>query len=398
MLSFTLGTATLTSTFADELDDRKDELTQQLADERANIAAAKEDLAAAQQELANARGSLEQAQAELNIANRELEVAQAEDARLAKELEIAIADLDIANEKVRQGEIALQAQRDRMTLSVQALTQNEPTLILVAIFFANLGTVDFADQVQWTREVFNIVQSEFQKLLRIQSDLEAAQKLAADAEQAVRSKREEAAAAYAVAQDKQRAAQAAADRVLLLIQAASDAEKSADSSLAIAQASEQDLLKEMAAIQAEIAKRDPGESRPADSGSFFHLPLDPGWSLTSPFGWRIHPVYGYQSYHSGTDLANGCGKPLYAAEAGQVIRAGYYGEFGNYTVIDHGLIDGNRYSTGYAHQVSFAVSVGDWVYRGQLLGYTGRTGLATGCHVHWQVWKNGVLGNVMEYV
>src|SRR5690606_32348259 len=115
-----------------------------------------------------------------------------------------------------------------------------------------------------------------------------------------------------------------------------------------------------------------------------------------PHGGRISSYYGPRSVscqngkcsssnHGGLDFANGCGAPIYAAAAGTVDYAGYNGGFGNYTRIQHG----RGVATGYAHQSRFAVSRGQHVSAGQVIGYAGNTGNSLGCHLHFEVYING---------
>jgi len=101
-----------------------------------------------------------------------------------------------------------------------------------------------------------------------------------------------------------------------------------------------------------------------------------GFTVSSPFGWRTVP---YREFHSGVDLAVGCGTPIVAAADGVVTYAGWNNSLGNYTEISHGSL-----STGYGHQASIVVTVGEQVKQGELIGYVGSTGMSTGCHVHFQ--------------
>jgi murein DD-endopeptidase MepM/ murein hydrolase activator NlpD len=107
--------------------------------------------------------------------------------------------------------------------------------------------------------------------------------------------------------------------------------------------------------------------------------------IVSGFGYRTHPVYGTTRFHSGVDIGAACGQPIFAAEEGTVLSAGYNGGYGNATVIDHG----GGLSTLYAHQSSIGVSSGQKVSRGQQIGLVGTTGLSTGCHLHFEVRVNG---------
>ncbi|MFV0429855.1 MAG: M23 family metallopeptidase [Arachnia sp.] len=106
--------------------------------------------------------------------------------------------------------------------------------------------------------------------------------------------------------------------------------------------------------------------------------------LTSPYGMRRHPVTGVMKLHDGTDLAAPCGTPVRATWAGTVTSAGYDGAYG-YRVI---VADAAGRS-GYAHLASMSVRAGDTIQAGTVLGTVGSTGMSTGCHLHWMVWRGG---------
>ncbi|OLE25575.1 MAG: hypothetical protein AUG44_15570 [Actinobacteria bacterium 13_1_20CM_3_71_11] len=96
--------------------------------------------------------------------------------------------------------------------------------------------------------------------------------------------------------------------------------------------------------------------------------------------WQLHP---------GIDIAAAPGTPIYAAAAGRVTRAGWYGGYGNYTCIEHGQFDGQRLSTCYGHQSTLLVTPGQQVAAGQVLGLVGSTGASTGPHLHFEVRLDG---------
>ena len=119
-----------------------------------------------------------------------------------------------------------------------------------------------------------------------------------------------------------------------------------------------------------------------------------GWTapvsgrITDPFGMRLHPFTGGWRLHGGTDLAAGCGTPIFAAAGGTVVYAGPYGTYGNWVLIDHG----NGIETGYAHIMNggILVGVGQWVGPGMNIALVGTTGSSTGCHLHFEVRTGGV--------
>ena len=111
--------------------------------------------------------------------------------------------------------------------------------------------------------------------------------------------------------------------------------------------------------------------------------------ITSRFGNRLDPYYHVWQLHPGIDIAAAPGTPIYAAAAGRVTRAGWYGGYGNYTCIEHGQFDGQRLSTCYGHQSTLLATPGQQVAAGQVLGLVGSTGASTGPHLHFEVRLDG---------
>ena len=130
---------------------------------------------------------------------------------------------------------------------------------------------------------------------------------------------------------------------------------------------------------------EPNASIPETSRVVFPLPEDT-WVLTSPFGYRTHPITGERSLHEGTDYAAPDGTPIYAAADGIVSVADYTQAWGGHIVIDH-TIDGKPVSTGYIHmwKTGIHVTVGQKVTAGQHIGDVGSSGNSTGPHLHFEV-------------
>lgn len=114
-----------------------------------------------------------------------------------------------------------------------------------------------------------------------------------------------------------------------------------------------------------------------------------GWpvsgEITSPYGYRVHPIWGTTIYHSGIDIGVDEGTPVHAADGGVVVWSGWMGGYGYAVVIDHG----NGLSTLYGHNSELAVDEGQSVAKGQVISYAGSTGNSTGPHVHFEVRVNG---------
>ncbi len=115
--------------------------------------------------------------------------------------------------------------------------------------------------------------------------------------------------------------------------------------------------------------------------------------ITSGFGWRTHPILGYQRFHSGVDFGADYGSVIRAADRGVVIFAGWYGGYGNAVIIDHG----NNITTLYGHSSELYVSEGQSVERGQPIAAIGSTGLSTGPHLHFEVRQAGEPIDPMAY-
>ena len=116
----------------------------------------------------------------------------------------------------------------------------------------------------------------------------------------------------------------------------------------------------------------------------FSMPVS-GARMTSSFGMRFHPILGFSRMHQGVDLAAPYGTPIVAASDGVVRFAGWHGGHGNFVQIAHA----GGMGTGYGHMSRYVVHPGESVRQGQLIGYVGSTGLSTGPHCHFEVYRGG---------
>lgn len=134
-----------------------------------------------------------------------------------------------------------------------------------------------------------------------------------------------------------------------------------------------------------------GSSQVIVSESGFAWPLPGYLTLTSKYGWRT--LYGRSEFHLGTDIPAPRGTPIQAAKTGKVTTSTSHWSYGNYVVVTHS--DGTQ--TLYAHMSQRAVSVGQVVSQGQVIGYVGSTGNSTGNHLHFEIWVNGKRTNAENY-
>jgi murein DD-endopeptidase MepM/ murein hydrolase activator NlpD len=161
---------------------------------------------------------------------------------------------------------------------------------------------------------------------------------------------------------------------------------------AMYESSERQLERESIKLVYKISELSTGKNdNPESTGSFSYPVRAP---ITSPFGPRRHPIFGVRSMHSGIDLAAPYGTPIKASEGGVVIYSGWYGGYGKVVILDHA----KGFSTLYAHLSSTKVSVGARVKQGEVVGFEGSTGYATGPHLHFEVREQGKPKNPVIYL
>ncbi|MDQ3766189.1 MAG: peptidoglycan DD-metalloendopeptidase family protein [Actinomycetota bacterium] len=155
------------------------------------------------------------------------------------------------------------------------------------------------------------------------------------------------------------------------------------------------LLAARAARRAEQAKSlfaATPTATPVVAGARFMWPA--AGAVVSPFGYRVHPIFGDLRLHAGVDIGGAYGAPVVAGDAGAVVSAGVMGGYGNAIVVDHG----GGLATTYNHLSLIGVASGQQVARGEVLGSVGSTGYSTGPHLHFEVRVNGVPVDPMPYL
>ena len=158
---------------------------------------------------------------------------------------------------------------------------------------------------------------------------------------------------------------------------------------------ERELARQSANLQTMISKNTNTSNTNISSGSFLK-PI--GGRITSPFGWRTHPIFNSRTFHSGVDIGGPNYGNIVASNAGKVIYSGWYGGYGKVVIVDHGTVNGQPTTTLYAHMSTILVNNGQQVSKGQVIGKEGTTGYSTGPHCHFEVRINGKPNNPLNYI
>ena len=334
-------------------------------------------------QLAEAEAQQAAAQEKRQLLTQQLNAINAEIANI--DAQISYYDGEIAQkEEERKEAEAREAEQYELFCQRVRMMEEQGTVSYWSILFDSRDFSDLLDRIAdvdavmaYDNEVMDQLIATREELERLQADLESARA----EEQAAKEQQE---AKKAEQQAKVAEAQALLDQInadVAEVNRQLDAEDAAAANLQAEIAKKQKQLE-------EERKQQNVTLPPTGSGYQWPLPSS-CLTLTSAFGYRIHPISGQPHSHTGIDVSAAGGTPIYAAKGGQVIMSEYGSgvnwSYGNFVVIDHG--DGT--TTLYAHMSSRAVSEGQMVTQGQTIGYVGNTGNSKGNHLHLEVRVNG---------
>lgn len=397
----------------DDLDDQQAAVAQQVSASNEEVTAEDQALISAQTVLASSKQQLATAQAQLAAAQSARDAAATADSAAQAALNAANDALTKANGDLAAAQAAVVAQREAVGSTVRASAQQNSELVTIGLLVGGKTSTGLSNRVQWTDQAFRAQQSKLDSLSAAELRFEAAQQKQQEAQKQADAQRQQAASALATAQQTADAAQAAEQKVQALVTQSNSDEAAAQQALAAALKKNTELKAQQAALTQQIQKRNEeqaaeaarqkaadaaaaaaaaaGTSTPSSTKSVLIDPV-PGAPVTSPYGYRINPILNTKELHDGVDLGASCGAPIHASASGtvaQVIPADQSAGWGNRLVLDHGLVNGVYLATGYNHAEGYIVKVGDQVSQGQVIGYVGATGLATGCHLHFHTYVNG---------
>lgn len=427
---------------ADDLDETRDRVGQQLTAAAAQLDADTKRLAEVGSALDRSRGQLQGARDQLAETQAQLAQAEREDAHAAHQWAQAQADLDLAGAAVAAGERKVEAQRLKVGTVARSQYQQQTGMVGIGMVVTGASTGDINNRIQWSATVLSATQAEMDELQALQRSLVAARERQAQIEHETAVARQSAAANLIARQQLSADAAAQERHIASLVASNAALEASASQQVAATEAQTHALSGERTEVEARIAERNarwaaeearlaeteaagaqppaahdarttgdgapvamPAEAaRPSSARKPRHAssrtssrlsalasPVD--GLLTSRFGMRLHPVLKVWKLHDGTDYGAACNAPIRAAADGVVAERYYNAGYGNRLMVDHGRINGRYTTTGYNHATHYTVNVGQRVSQGQVIGYVGSTGYSTGCHLHLMTWVDGRVAN-----
>ncbi|UMG91612.1 M23 family metallopeptidase [Nocardioides sp. TF02-7] len=345
-------------------------------------------------------GQLRAARSRLQRVRTDLRAARVERARLARELAQAQDRLERVAAELDAAEADVAAQRDLLRRSVLDMeTRGNPELAVMDAITSS-GSIQEMLVAETGGEM--ILGREDQAL----TAFEAAEAALQHKKDEVKAARDEVAAQEEAARRNllrirglYADAQATAQRVDRLVQQARSARRAAISARQADRAALERLEAREARIRRQLlalANRAGGPTYNGATGGLLSTPVN--GPVTSPYGYRTHPIYGYYSLHNGTDFGAPCGAPLYAGRGGRVVNTYYDEVYGHRLFLSVGTVNGANLTLVYNHLSGYRVGEGAVVGRGDVVGYVGTTGWSTGCHLHFTVLRNGTPVNPMNYL
>src|SRR5665647_3189930 len=339
----------------------------------------------AQQELANAQAAFAAARQKAAQIQDQLQAAKVQEAQLAKD----IADGDAKAQRTRDtvAELARQAYRGDVGLS--SLT----------IVLDSNSAGDFVDQYAALTTALRTQTRALDDLQQLgainrnrQSRLVAVRAQIAELKSQADQKVVEAAAAKAAARDAEIQALLVQQQQQTAIFEQQKADELAQEAALEAQrvaleATIKDIIRKQVEAEAARLKASGKPGQPVGRGFLSYPTAVP--FITSSYGMRYHPIFHYWRLHAGTDFRAYCGTAIMAAASGTVQWAKAVPGYGNQVMLNHGVVKGNVLWTSYNHLSRFSVSSGQFVHKGDIVGYSGSTGSSTACHLHFEVYVNG---------
>lgn len=307
--------------------------------------------------------------ADIAYLDREIDLTEQELQAVTSQLELANQLLAEKTQELQKAEKEL-AEQNKLTNERVRATYENGTVGYLDVLLSATSFGDFISRLEYLKDILNYDLNLLQEMEIKRADVQAKK-------EELEGKKAELAALQVRKQQRQQllaSRQAERSRQLEKLKQDRALYEKAENEL---EAESQRLARELASLKSAYEN--------LQGNGIFKWPL-PGYrTISSPFGWRIHPVLKTRRFHTGIDIPAPTGTPVYAAEKGKVIKAGWLAGYGNAIIIDHG----GGYTTLYGHNSRLLVSVGQEVEKGEKIALVGSTGWSTGPHLHFEVRKNG---------
>lgn len=340
--------------------------------------------------LNNTHNKLKQVQEEKKATKKKIEDTNAEIARLDKQVDQTNSEIEAINKQLKELNNQIEVTKNKLEEAENNLAERKDTLYSrLRVMYKN-GTVGYLEVLLGAKDIrdfmtrLDMIKSitdhdvNMLKYMKEQRDIIEQSKVALEAQQ---SSVEMAKKNMEIKKrDLEIATRAKESLMQDLIKDYKELEKAEDK-----------FLEEAKALESQIQKM---QSSGDYVGGDLMWPVTGYTRISSPFGYRIHPILKVKKMHTGIDIPAPTGTPVKAANAGTVQFAGTLGSYGKCVIIDHG----GKKVTLYAHNSSILVSVGQKVNKGDTISKVGSTGMSTGPHLHFEVRVNGAYVDPVPYL
>lgn len=372
----------VTALTSDEIQEQIDELKEQEA-------VLQEQMATLEEKLSDNLSDMQAVVQQKDLVDQQIFVLQEQIKNTEEQITVLIQLIADKQEDLEAAEENYNFLKTKYKLRIRAMEEEGEISYWKVLFQANSFS-DFLDRLVMIQEIANADQRRLQELDKAAQKVQQAQDDLQEQKLAKEQTRLQQEQARQTLQEKR------AEADVLLQQLVAKGEEF-EMLLHESELKQEELMEQLAQAEQDyedaIAKEEQA-SKPQISEEGWLTPVA-RYTLTSPFGMRLHPILNVYRMHNGVDMACPAMTPIYASRSGVVAVASYQADgAGNYVQLNHG--DG--YRSIYMHMTYYIVSAGEYVEQGQLIGYVGNTGLSKGNHLHFGISYNGTYVNPMEYL
>jgi murein DD-endopeptidase MepM/ murein hydrolase activator NlpD len=387
--------AGLPQAFADPEDDKR-RVERQIDGAKSDLDESSAHLVAAVRAAKAAKKALVSARTTLATARGKLAAARAKDAAMAAQLAEARRAVKAAVAAEARAEKRVQGQVEEIADFANASYQGSRAAEISAVLKSK-NITDLLSAAQIVASVSDSQRTAMNQFEAARVSLAGKRDARVTAEQTVQAHRQLAAENLERMRQLERRASAAETSVRRLVEKRRAAKAAAERAKREDVRRYQALVAERERIE-RILREQAERDRAGGGGGVGDLIRPVDAPITSPYGMRFHPVLRVWKLHDGTDFGASCGTPIRAAASGTVMSRYFNEGYGNRVLVSHGLLDGDSIVTAYNHLSSYAVSSGERVSQGDVVGYVGSTGYSTGCHLHFMVYRDGETVDPMDYL